>query len=515
MGLPDASRAADVRVDAPFDPKGGHVQGMCKGEDCYYLSQMTRLFKIGLDGRCVKSLPVISHTGDLCFYKGRVYTSVAVYGGPRKGQGLIQVYDADLNLLREKYYPRGMDGIACLNDKLYVGNGCHRETVPHPEGKEPQSKTPHPDNDMAIVDPETLELERTVVYSHGAKTRYGAQNIVSDGKGLYISFYAATANDPDLVYYDAELKPVSRYRANVSNGFVCTGETNGCPLFLKCETTNRNGTVEATLKEGVAAKSPEVRVVAHRGGAVEAGLPDNSRAALSYAKSVGCWASECDIYLTADNDVIVAHADGECRVNGLHPWEATAAQLRAAGKLANGEELPRFAEYLDLAKALDIRLLIDIKRVSRPTNNVRAAVEATRRACEIAREAGETGRCLFICTGDPEVMAGASKHAKAAGIPIAWMNPAPPADYIARGYDWANLCTSRHFKKLSPEDYLSQGVQLSIFHLDREPTDANAVTDPAEIDRFLRWADRYRCVTTNYPKWLLARLGCRKKGNDK
>ena len=252
--------------------------------------------------------------------------------------------------------------------------------------------------------------------------------------------------------------------------------------------------------------SGEVRVVAHRGGALEAGLPDNSRAALRYAKSVGCWASECDIYLTADNDVVVAHADGECRVNGLHPWEATVAQLRKAGKLVNGEELPRFAEYLELAKALDIRLLIDIKRVSKPKSNVRVAVAAARRACEIALDAGEAGRCLFICTSNAEVMAGASKHAKSAGIPIAWMNPAPPADYIACGYDWANLCTSRHFKNLSPEDYLNQGIQLSIFHLDREPTDANAVTDPAEIDRFLRWADRYRCVTTNYPKWLLARL---------
>ena len=257
---------------------------------------------------------------------------------------------------------------------------------------------------------------------------------------------------------------------------------------------------------GLSDASPAARVVAHRGGAVEAGLPDNSRAALRYAKSVGCWASECDIYLTADNDVVVAHADGNCRVNGLHPWESTVEQLRTAGKLANGEELPRFAEYLELAKTLDIRLMIDIKRVSKPKSNVFVAVEAARRACEIAREAGETGRCLFICTSDAKVMAGASKYAKSAGIPIAWMNPAPPADYIVRGYDWANLCALRHFKKLSPEDYLKQGVQLSIFHLDREPTDANAVTDPGEVDRFLRWADRYRCVTTNYPKWLLARL---------
>ena len=244
----------EIRVEAPFDQQGGHVQGICKGEDCYYLSQMTRLFKIGLDGRCLKSRSVISHTGDLCFYNGRVYTSVSVYGGERKGQGVIQVYDADLNLLREKYYPRGMDGIVCLNGKLYVGNGCHRETVPHQEGAEPQSRTPHLENDMAIVNPETLELEKTVVYSHGEKTKYGAQNIVSDGKQLYISFYGSTAKDPDLVAYDAELKPVAKYKANASNGLVYSGWRDGRPSFLKCETTNQDGVVGAVLKSVVATR---------------------------------------------------------------------------------------------------------------------------------------------------------------------------------------------------------------------------------------------------------------------
>lgn len=243
-----------IRVEAPFDPQGGHVQGICKGEDCYYLSQMTRLFKIGLDGKCLKSRSVISHTGDLCFYKGCVYTSVAVYGGERKGQGLIQVYDSELKLLREKYYPRGMDGIACLNGKLYVGNGCHRETVPHREGMEPESKTPHLENDLAIVNPETLELEKTVVYSHGEKTKYGAQNIVSDGNLLYLSFYGATAEDSDLVAYDADLKPVSKYKAKASNGFVYVGWEDGLPQLLKCETTNQAGVVGAVLTSATVTK---------------------------------------------------------------------------------------------------------------------------------------------------------------------------------------------------------------------------------------------------------------------
>ena len=52
------------------------------------------------------------------------------------------------------------------------------------------------------------------------------------------------------------------------------------------------------------------KVVAHSGGSAEAGTakyPDNSIASLSYAISLGCYASECDIYWTADNNVVVAH----------------------------------------------------------------------------------------------------------------------------------------------------------------------------------------------------------------
>ena len=72
-------------------------------------------------------------------------------------------------------------------------------------------------------------------------------------------------------------------------------------------------------------------IVAHRGGAAECNAPDNSLASLQYAIDQGCYASECDIYWTGDDNVVVAHADGNCRINGMHPWEHSLADLRAAG----------------------------------------------------------------------------------------------------------------------------------------------------------------------------------------
>ena len=50
------------------------------------------------------------------------------------------------------------------------------------------------------------------------------------------------------------------------------------------------------------------KVVAHRGGSAECGVPDNSRASLKYAMGLKCYAMECDIYWTKDNDVVIAHA---------------------------------------------------------------------------------------------------------------------------------------------------------------------------------------------------------------
>ena len=107
-------------------------------------------------------------------------------------------------------------------------------------------------------------------------------------------------------------------------------------------------------KPGTEIKTPaEVgnRVVAHRGGSTEAGtrqFPDNSVAALNYAIGLGCYASECDIYLTKDDDVVVAHASAGCYINNLKPWEHTLAELRAAGTLANGEQLPSLADFIDV-----------------------------------------------------------------------------------------------------------------------------------------------------------------------
>lgn len=164
-------------------------------------------------------------------------------------------------------------------------------------------------------------------------------------------------------------------------------------------------------KPGTEIKTPaEVgnRVVAHRGGSTEAGtrqFPDNSVAALNYAIGLGCYASECDIYLTKDDDVVVAHASAGCYINNLKPWEHTLAELRAAGTLANGEQLPSLADFIDVVlEAGTTRLWLDVKNITidgKSTEEGReASARACERACEIIEEMGAQNFCEFIVTGN-------------------------------------------------------------------------------------------------------------------
>lgn len=245
-----------LKVEGCFDPKGGHIQGMCRGGGFTYLTQMTGICKIDGAGKCVARIPALSHTGDVCWHDGRIYSSVSVYVGPDKGKGKIQVFDADLRLLKEHTYARGLDGIAWLDGRLYVGQGSHLETVPHAAGAKPESKTPHLENDMLIVDPETLEVVEKRTYSHGGKTRYGAQNITTDGKLLYVTFYPGEKGAPDLVAYDRDLKPGWKAVAGAGTGIEFVGFENGKPRFLKSKTIKGKGTISAEI---LAANPREVR----------------------------------------------------------------------------------------------------------------------------------------------------------------------------------------------------------------------------------------------------------------
>lgn len=199
-----------------FNPKGSHIQGIAASEDALYLSQDCHLAKVSWNGNLIQSREVVNHTGDLCWYNGELYASVAlnesggsVFSDTTEGIGKIQVYDSNLNLLREANVNRRIDGVCCLDGVLYVGMGA----------KNQPSKNAHRINLIGKFNVETLEeVAPRMEIDYGYETNYGVQNLTTDGTFIYGSFYAV-GNAHQIVKFDSELRVLNTYNLSANQGF--------------------------------------------------------------------------------------------------------------------------------------------------------------------------------------------------------------------------------------------------------------------------------------------------------
>lgn len=254
------------------------------------------------------------------------------------------------------------------------------------------------------------------------------------------------------------------------------------------------------------------KIVAHRGGASECGAPDNSRASLKYAMGLKCYGAECDIYWTKDDDIIIAHATNTYYINNLRPWEHTVEELRRAGKLSNGEELPTLADFLDIVQVKDncTKLILDIKNLDSGLTDY--PIKAVQRACEIIAARHAEKFCEFICTGNQTVAAAAAVCQVKYGIPVGWMSSADPATHKAKGFTWANLSTiyiepyATSTTHRTIDEYLKAGMEFSVYNVDKQRGDGNAVYSDEAVNYYVSRYKDLRFITTNYPQWLLAKV---------
>ena len=239
-------------------------------------------------------------------------------------------------------------------------------------------------------------------------------------------------------------------------------------------------------------------IIAHRGGSKEAGVPDNSIASLKYAMNLGCYASETDIYWTKDNKVVVAHADGNCQINGLYPWESTLAEIQAAGKLSNGEIVPSLEDYIRAAmvKGSKTKICLDVKAITKPSARDTDAVKACQRACEIIVEMEAQAWCEFICSGRTNITKNCAKYANAAGIAIGAMGDFTPSQYKNYGYTWHNRDKGYGVSASEVKEFLNAGLSVSVFTLDTE----------ADWELVSSYWQQLRGITTNYPNKFLSKV---------
>lgn len=88
------------------------------------------------------------------------------------------------------------------------------------------------------------------------------------------------------------------------------------------------------------------KVIAHRGAWKTEALPQNSLASLNHAIELGCGGSEFDVWMTADDEIVVNH---DPTFQGLEIEKSTYKELTEK-KHPNGEVLPTLKQYLEFGK---------------------------------------------------------------------------------------------------------------------------------------------------------------------
>ena len=105
------------------------------------------------------------------------------------------------------------------------------------------------------------------------------------------------------------------------------------------------------------AQTQSTQIIAHRGFWKTNGSAQNSIAALMKADSVGCYGSEFDVWLTDDDQLVV---NWSSVFKGVNMQESTVKECTAI-VLDNGEHLPTLQEYLEKARNLKTRLILELK----------------------------------------------------------------------------------------------------------------------------------------------------------
>jgi len=100
-------------------------------------------------------------------------------------------------------------------------------------------------------------------------------------------------------------------------------------------------------------------VIAHRGAYKQNGFPENSIASLQQAIHLKCTGSEFDVWMTADDSLVIHH---DPDYNNLVIEKSNYNELRNYS-LSNGEKLPSLREYLLAGKSHNksTRLILEIK----------------------------------------------------------------------------------------------------------------------------------------------------------
>ena len=217
----------------------GHVQGMCVSSNAIYLSYHNQIIKTDWFGRFLGRVAADRHGGDICLWKGRLYTGVARKPKAKGEKTCPSIYEYDaetLAPLRQKLLPMegGCDGITCLDGVIYLALGS--KGVYDPVTKSGRI------NKYCRFDAETLEqIGEPFSVDPGIDSSCGAQNMTTDGTYIYASHYTRdeAARTPNVIVHDKDFNVIARYRFGRNNGLdFVPGGKDGAVRFAWCFTPN-------------------------------------------------------------------------------------------------------------------------------------------------------------------------------------------------------------------------------------------------------------------------------------
>ena len=199
--------------------KSGHIQGACCSEQGIYLSHQLGIDKIGWDGKLIKHVDAPAHLGDSAYANGKIYGAFVIRDkNARKGgkQGLVRVWDENLNQLNEAWFDEALDGIVVLGDTVYVG------VDKWGHGKHPGCCIKRLGLDLSDKGNVDIDL--------GYEINYGVQTMATDGKDIFLGNYGGTSR------VSADLKTNEKVVFGCSEGFGMVPKSisnRDTPVFFK------------------------------------------------------------------------------------------------------------------------------------------------------------------------------------------------------------------------------------------------------------------------------------------
>lgn len=371
------------------------------------------------------------------------------------------------------------------------------------------------------------EVDKVTLQGNNSEPLAGVTTIKPDGEsrcsGNSVSLKPATGTFAAGTYYMA-MAP-----ASFENGFIVTLHSKTFTSQTKSTTkkavvTRSGGLKLGDLSAGInwerpkTPEEPDNNICAHRAGYHEvSGLPANSIAAIRYCVQQGFAGAEIDVLVTSDDRLIVCHPNSEGKVNGLLPRNSTLAQIRAAGKLSNGEEIPILEDAIDavMVNGSRTKLELDIKAVDGTWD-----LKAGKMAADLVAEKEAAGFVDLLSTSLYGVYEKLYPYATQKGLETALNNGTKSR--VGSYGKWISVCAPTQMfsgaggkGSINPASFTSD-YKFSVFTIDKDwfngnslyyedtisHSPDNSVYSPDGVQYYVQNWSKFYMIMSNEPSWL-------------